>query len=219
MNKLNISEKIIQSGMVPVFYHEDLATCKNVIQACYDGGLRVFEYTNRGDKAVVNFPLLKQFVADNCKGMLLGIGSIINKKQAAKYIELGTDFIVSPILQEEVALICNSKNIYWIPGCATLSEIANAEKLGADIIKIFPGNVLGPGFVNAVKGPMPWLKLMPTGGVSPTKENLKAWFNSGIVCVGMGSKLLTKEAINNIDTLTAQVSKTLKLINDIKNNK
>lgn len=217
MDNLNISEKLEQSGMVPVFYHEDLTTCKNAIQACYDGGLRVFEYTNRGDKATVNFPLLKQYINDNYPDMLLGIGSVINKEQTEKYIALGADFIVSPILEEEMVETCNKNYKYWIPGCATLTEIARAEKLGADIIKIFPGNVLGPGFVKAVKDPMPWLKLMPTGGVAPEEENLKAWFNSGVVCVGMGSKLLTKEAISNTDMLTDKVSETLELINDIRN--
>jgi len=214
-----VSEKLVQSGMVPVFYHEDLETCKNVIKACYNGGLRVFEYTNRGEKAAVNFPLLKQYINDEYPDMLLGIGSIINQEQTEKYIALGADFIVSPILEEEVAEVCNKNDMYWIPGCATLSEIAKAEKLGADIIKIFPGNVLGPGFVKAVKGPMSWLKLMPTGGVSPTEDNLKSWFDSGVVCVGMGSKLLTKEAISNTDMLTVKVSETLKLINEIKNKK
>jgi len=216
---IKVSEKLVQSGMVPVFYHEDLATCKNIIKACYDGGLRVFEYTNRGDKASVNFPLLKQYINDHCPGMILGIGSIINKEQTEHFISLGADFIVSPILEEEIAETCNKRNMYWIPGCATLSEIARAEKLGADIIKIFPGNVLGPGFVKAVKGPMSWLKLMPTGGVSPEEGNLKAWFNSGVVCVGMGSKLLTNEAISNTKVLTVNVSETLKIINKIKKKK
>ena len=216
MNKKTISETITRSGMVPVFYHEDLSVCKDVIKACYNGGLRVFEYTNRGDKAAENFPLLKQFIAENCEGMLLGIGSIINKKQTEQFIGLGADFIVSPILEEEVAETCNEKNMYWVPGCATLSEIAKAEKLGADIIKVFPGNVLGPGFVKAVKGPMKWLKLMPTGGVTPEKENLSAWFDAGVVCVGMGSQLLNKESVKNTNSLTVKVSETLKLINEIR---
>ena len=217
MNKQLISETITKSGMVPVFYHENLETCKNVIKACYDGGLRVFEYTNRGEKAAENFPLLKQFISESCEGMLLGIGSIINGKQTKQFISLGADFIVSPILEEEVAETCNEKNIYWIPGCATLSEIAKAEKLGADNIKVFPGNVLGPSFVKAVKGPMRWLKLMPTGGVTPEKENLSAWFGAGVVCVGMGSQLLNKESINDTDSLTKKVAETIELIENIRN--
>jgi len=203
--------------MVPVFYHEDLETCKKVIKACYDGGLRVFEYTNRGEKAAENFPLLKQFISESCEGMLLGIGSVINGEQTEQFISLGADFIVSPILEKEVAETCNEKDMYWIPGCATLSEIAKAEKLGADIIKVFPGNVLGPGFVKAVKGPMKWLKLMPTGGVTPEKENLSAWFGAGVVCVGMGSQLLNKESIKDTDSLTKKVSETIELIDSIRN--
>ena len=217
MNQQKISETIIKNGIVPVFYHENLEICKKTIKACYDGGLRVFEYTNRGTKASENFPLLKEFINENCEGMLLGIGSIINKKQTEQFVELGADFIVSPILKDEVAEFCNSKNIYWIPGCATLTEIDKAESLGADIIKIFPGNVLGAGFVKAVKGPMPWLKLMPTGGVEPTKENLEAWFDAGVVCVGIGSKLLTKEALSNFEILKELVSKALLLTKSIKN--
>jgi 2-dehydro-3-deoxyphosphogluconate aldolase/(4S)-4-hydroxy-2-oxoglutarate aldolase len=217
MDKFKISETITKPGMVPVFYHEDLETCKKVIKACYDGGLRVFEYTNRGEKAAENFPLLKQFISESCEGMLLGIGSVINGEQTEQFISLGADFIVSPILEEEVAETCNEKDMYWIPGCATLSEIAKAEKLGADIIKVFPGNVLGPGFVKAVKGPMKWLKLMPTGGVTPEKENLSAWFGAGVVCVGMGSQLLNKESIKDTDSLTKKVSETIELIDSIRN--
>jgi 2-dehydro-3-deoxyphosphogluconate aldolase/(4S)-4-hydroxy-2-oxoglutarate aldolase len=217
MDKFKISETITKPGMVPVFYHENLETCKKVIKACYNGGLRVFEYTNRGEKAAENFPLLKQFISESCEGMLLGIGSVINGEQTEQFISLGADFIVSPILEEEVAETCNEKDMYWIPGCATLSEIAKAEKLGADIIKVFPGNVLGPGFVKAVKGPMKWLKLMPTGGVTPEKENLSAWFGAGVVCVGMGSQLLNKESIKDTDSLTKKVSETIELIDSIRN--
>ncbi len=205
--------------MVPVFYHEDLEKCKEVIKACYDGGLKVFEYTNRGEKATVNFPILKKYVAENCDGLMLGIGSIYTKEQAEKFINLNPDFIVSPIFDKEIAACCKAHEIYWIPGCATLSEIAAAEKSGADIIKIFPSNILGPGFVKAVRGPMPHLKLMPTGGVSPTLENLKSWFESGVVCVGIGSQLLTKERLKNIDLLKIEVKNTLDIIAGVRNQK
>jgi len=216
MSEKNITKSLMDAGMIPVFYHEDIETCKNVITACYKGGLRVFEYTNRGEKALENYPILKEFAAKNCEGMLFGIGSINNATQAASFIMLDADFIVSPFLDKDIASICDTNDIYWIPGCATLTEISTAEKHGADIIKIFPGNILGPGFVKAVKGPMPHLKLMPTGGVSPTKENLEAWFNAGVVCVGMGSNLLTKDAIAAPKTLEIQVRDTLHLINNIK---
>jgi len=218
MSKYGVGDALIGAGMIPVFYHEDIETCKNVIRACYDGGLRVFEYTNRGEKALKNYPLLKEFIKDNCAGMILGIGSINNVKQAESFIALQADFIVSPIFDKDIASICKKNNIYWIPGCATLTEIASAEKEGADIIKIFPGNILGPGFVKAVRGPMSHLKLMPTGGVSPTKENLEAWFKAGVVCVGMGSNLLTKDAISTPKILETKVFNTLILINKLKNN-
>ncbi len=217
MSKNIIGDELIKAGMIPVFYHEDLEVCKNVIRACYNGGLRVFEYTNRGDKALENYPYLKEFIKVNCEGMLLGIGSINNAKQAESFIKIQADFIVSPIFDKSISIICKTNNTYWIPGCATLSEISSAENEGADIIKIFPGNVLGPDFVKAVRGPMPHLKLMPTGGVSIEKENLEGWFKTGVVCVGIGSNLLIKKAINNPDLLESIVYKTLRLIDEIKN--
>ena len=216
MKKNKIAQAIINSGMIPVFYHEDLEVCKNVIQACYNGGLRIFEYTNRGNKALENYPLLQDFIKINCQGLLLGIGSVNNLKQAKKFIELNADFIVSPIFDPEIAEVCQSEDVYWVPGCATLTEISVAERAGADIIKIFPGNVLGPAFVKAVLGPMPHLKIMPTGGVAPTKENLEAWFRAGVVSVGMGSKLLTKEAIKSPKDMEKMVSETLNIIKEIR---
>ncbi len=217
MSKNIIGDELIKAGMIPVFYHEDLEVCKNVIRACYNGGLRVFEYTNRGDKALENYPYLKEFIKVNCEGMLLGIGSINNAKQAESFIKIQADFIVSPIFDKSISIICKTNNTYWIPGCATLSEISSAENEGADIIKIFPGNVLGPDFVKAVRGPMPHLKLMPTGGVSIEKENLEGWFKTGVVCVGIGSNLLIKKAIDSPDILESMVYKTLRLIDEIKN--
>lgn len=214
--KKTISEAIHNSGLIPVFYYPDPEVCKTVINACYKGGLRVIEFVDRGEAAVINYPELKQYIEKYCKGMILGIGSIINKKQAEKFIHLGADFIVSPILSKEIAISCKEHNIYWIPGCSTPSEIANAKILGADIIKVFPGEVLGPGFINAVLGPMPDLMLMPTGGVEPTEENLGAWFDAGAVCVGMGSKLFTKERITNPSLLVEKIQQTTEIINRVK---
>jgi len=217
-SRYQIAQKINQVDIIPIFYHDDLELSKKVIKACFDGGVRIFEYTNRGDSAKTNFPALKKFVETDCPGMLIGIGSIINKEQAISYIQLGADFIVSPILDRGIANACNDNDIYWIPGCATPSEIAQAEKWGADIIKIFPGNVLEPKFIKSVKGPMSWVKLMPTGGVKPTEENLKAWFEAGAVCVGMGSQLITRDIIQleQIDRLKQEVANTLDIIKKIK---
>lgn len=202
--------------MIPVFYYPEIDTCKTVLDACYKGGLRVAEFVNRGDAAIINFPVLKEYVQKNCPGMLLGVGSILNGEQAEQFIKLGADFIVSPILSEEVAQSCIDHGIYWIPGCATPTEISRAKALGADIIKVFPGDILGPGFIKAVLGPMPGLKLMSTGGVEPTEENLSAWFRAGAVCVGMGSKLLSSEGIKNPLKLTEKITQTIDIINSLR---
>ena len=215
--KNTTAQAINNSGLIPVFYHQDADSSKTVINACYKGGLKVVEYVNRGDAAMINFPVLKDHVQKYCPGMILGVGSVLNPQQAEKFIQLGADFIVSPILSKEIALACIDHDTYWIPGCATPTEIAKAKALGADIIKVFPGNVLGPGFIKSVLGPMPGLKLMPTGGVEPTKENLKAWFDAGVVCVGMGSKLIDKEMIARPELLVKKIKETIEIIRSITN--
>jgi 2-dehydro-3-deoxyphosphogluconate aldolase / (4S)-4-hydroxy-2-oxoglutarate aldolase len=197
LTKSQIGTIMDSAGMIPVFYHPDADIVKQVIKACYDGGCRVFEYTNRGENAKNNYPLLKQFVEEQCPGMILGIGTIINVFQAKEFVELGADFIVSPILDKKTGKWCFKNDIYWIPGCGTLTECIKALSFGADLIKLFPGNVLGPGFVKAVLGPLPMLRLMSTGGVEPTENNLGEWFKAGVVCVGMGSQLISSEMIKN----------------------
>jgi len=214
--KKTIIEALHNSGLIPVFYYPDLETCISVINACYKGGIRVIEFLNRGEGAIANFPELKQHIQESCRGMILGIGSTMDKKQAEVFIKLGADFIVSPVLSEEIALACNEHNIYWIPGCSTPTEIAKAKSYGADIIKVFPGEVLGPGFIKAVLGPMPDLKLMPTGGVEPSEKNLKTWFDAGAVCVGMGSKLFSRELIADPSLLEEKIKKTIEIIHRLK---
>jgi 2-dehydro-3-deoxyphosphogluconate aldolase/(4S)-4-hydroxy-2-oxoglutarate aldolase len=213
--KNTTAQAINSSGLIPVFYHQDADSSKTVINACYKGGLKVVEYVNRGDAAMINFPVLKDHVQKYCPGMFLGVGSVLNRQQAEKFIQLGADFIVSPILSKEIALACIDHDIYWIPGCATPTEIAKAKGLGADIIKVFPGNVLGPAFIKSVLGPMPGLKLMPSGGVEPTKENLKAWFDAGVACVGMGSKLIDQEMIARPELLVKKIKETIEIIRSI----
>jgi 2-dehydro-3-deoxyphosphogluconate aldolase/(4S)-4-hydroxy-2-oxoglutarate aldolase len=213
--KDTIINKIQEARIIPVYYHSDADTCKTVIDACYKGSIRVFEFVNRGKMAAVNFTLLKNHVQEKWPGLIFGAGSILNRQQAEKFIGLGADFIVSPILSEEIAQTCKDHGIYWIPGCATPTEIAKANDLGADIIKIFPGNVLGPGFIKSVIGPMPGLKLMPTGGVEPTKENLSAWFGSGAACVGMGSKLIDQKMTEHPELLTKKVKEVIEIINHL----
>ena len=215
--KSKIAQAIKNSGMIPVFYFHDIDSNISVVNACFKGGARVVEFVNRGDAAMINFPVLKEHVNKYCPGMILGVGSVLNRQQAEKFIQLGADFIVSPILSKEIALACIDHDIYWIPGCATPTEIARARALGADIIKVFPGNVLGPGFIKSVLGPMPGLKLMPSGGVEPTKENLKAWFDAGVVCVGMGSKLIDQEMIARPELLVNKIKEVIEIIRSMTN--
>ncbi len=187
-----------QTGIIPVFYHSDPEICFEVIKACYNGGLRVFEFTNRGDYAHEVFSVVNKRVAKELPEMILGTGSVMDAGTASLYIQLGTNFIVSPVIKEDMAIVCNRRKILWSPGCGSVTEISRAEELGAEIVKIFPGTqVGGPKFVEAVKGPMPWTSIMPTGGVEPTEENLSAWFKAGVTCVGMGSQLVSKDIIAN----------------------
>jgi 2-dehydro-3-deoxyphosphogluconate aldolase / (4S)-4-hydroxy-2-oxoglutarate aldolase len=206
--------KMKKTGIVPVFYHKDPDICRHVIKAAFDGGIKVFEFTNRGDYAHELFSELNKWAEKEVPDLVMGVGSIVDAGTASLYIQLGANFIVSPILNGDMAKVCNRRKILWIPGCGTLSEINNAEELGADIVKIFPGSsVGGPDFVKAVKGPCPWTSIMPTGGVTPTLENLREWFSAGVTCVGIGSNLITKEIIQKKDwtNLTKRISAALKI--------
>jgi 2-dehydro-3-deoxyphosphogluconate aldolase/(4S)-4-hydroxy-2-oxoglutarate aldolase len=216
-----VKGKIISRGMVPVFNHSDKEVAFRVVQACYDAGLRVFEWTNRGSGAAAMFSLVKEYIDTTCPGMVLGAGSVFDGEMCIKFHVMGAGFIVSPVLDAEMARVCKDLNILWIPGCGTLTEIHQAQKWGAEIVKIFPGDAVGgPGFVKAVLGPMPWAQIMPTGGVSPDPENLKAWFNSGVCCVGMGSQLFTRDRINEPDpkNLRTEIRNVLKIIEECRIN-
>ncbi len=219
-SRIDVAIKMKETGMIPVFYHPDIDVCKNVLKASYDGGVRVFEFTNRGDFAHEVFAEMNRYAMESLPEMILGVGSVVDPATAALYIQLGANFIVSPVLNPEMAKICNRRKIAWSPGCGSVSEISRAEELGAEVVKIFPGTqVGGPKFVSAVKGPLPWSNIMPTGGVEPTEENLKAWFHAGVYCVGMGSKLITKDLVNsgNFEKLTEDVKKALAIIRKIRN--
>jgi 2-dehydro-3-deoxyphosphogluconate aldolase/(4S)-4-hydroxy-2-oxoglutarate aldolase len=197
-SRIEVALKMKESGMVPVFFNNDIEVCKNVVKACYDGGARLFEFTNRGDFATLTFAALNQWAIKECPEMIMGVGSIIDEGTASMYLALGANFIVSPLIDEGTARVCNKRKVAWSPGCGSVTEIGRAHELGAEVVKIFPGSqVGGPDFVKAVKGPMPWASIMPTGGVSPTEENLKAWFEAGVTCVGMGSQLFPKEVLAN----------------------
>jgi 2-dehydro-3-deoxyphosphogluconate aldolase/(4S)-4-hydroxy-2-oxoglutarate aldolase len=195
-NKMQVLAAMSKTGMVPVFYHNDPEVAKNVVKACYDGGVRAFEFTNRGDFAQEVFTEVVKYAATECPEMIVGIGSIVDPGTASLYLQLGANFIVGPLFNPEVAKICNRRLVPYSPGCGSVSEIGFAQEAGCDLCKVFPaGNVGGPSFVNNVKGPMPWSMLMVTGAVEPTEENLTAWIKAGVTCVGMGSNLFPKDVI------------------------
>jgi 2-dehydro-3-deoxyphosphogluconate aldolase/(4S)-4-hydroxy-2-oxoglutarate aldolase len=217
--RLEVYHKISAHPLVPVFYHEDINICKRVVEACYAGGVRVFEFTNRGDFAHETFAELIKWAAVEFPDLALGAGTVVDGATAALFIQIGANFIVSPVVKEDMAKICNRRKIAWMPGTATLTEINFAEELGAEIVKVFPGFVLGPEFVKAAKGPFPWTSIMPTGGVEPTEESLTKWFRAGVTCVGMGSQLFPKEVLQKADYnwITAKVAECFKIISLLKN--
>ena len=198
-NKLQVLSVMKSTGMVPVFYHSDVEAAKQVVKAGYEGGVRAFEFTNRGDFAHEVFGELNKWVDRECPEMVMGVGSIVDPATAALYIQLGANFIVGPLFNPEVAKVCNRRLIPYTPGCGSVSEIGFAQECGCDLCKVFPGDVLGPKLVKGLMAPMPWSKLMVTGGVEPTEENLTAWFKAGVFCVGMGSKLFPKDKVEAED--------------------
>ena len=202
------------TGLVPLFYHSDISVAKEVLKACYEGGARLMEFTARGDFAFEVFSELVKYAAKDLPGMILGVGSITDAAAASFYMQLGANFIVTPVYRKDIAIVCNRRKVLWSPGCGSLTEIAQAEEMGCEIVKLFPGGSYGPSYVKAIKGPQPWTSIMPTGGVSPTKESIEAWFSAGVTCVGMGSKLISNEVIASGDYkgLENKVSKALALI-------
>ncbi|MBR5963223.1 MAG: bifunctional 4-hydroxy-2-oxoglutarate aldolase/2-dehydro-3-deoxy-phosphogluconate aldolase [Bacteroidaceae bacterium] len=194
-DKQAVLAKMGQTGMVPVFYNKDAETAKQVVKACYEGGVRAFEFTNRGDFAHEVFAEVVKYAAKECPEMAMGVGSVVDAATAALYIQLGACFVVGPLFNPDVAKVCNRRLVPYTPGCGSVSEVGFAQEAGCDLCKVFPGDVLGPKLVKGMMAPMPWSKLMVTGGVEPTKENLTSWFKAGVYCVGMGSKLFPKEVV------------------------
>ncbi len=214
LSHTEIKKLIQKQGVLPLYFHEDADVSIEVLQALYEAGVRVIEYTNRGDNALANFKKLKEMCADKYKDMCLGIGTIKSKDAAHAFIDAGADFLISPCWNDEILAVSNEKNYLWIPGCMTSTEIANAEAKGVTMVKLFPGSLLGPSYVTAVKDVFPGMQFMPTGGVSLDKSNLEGWFKSGVVAVGMGSKLISKEILaskdyNSITKLTLQAINTI----------
>lgn len=217
-NKLQVISAMKETGIVPVFYNADLEISKAVLKACYEGGVRAFEFTNRGDFAHEVFSEIVKYANKELPGMIVGIGSVVDPGTAALYIQSGANFVVGPLFNPEIAPVCNRRLIPYCPGCGSVSEVGMAQEAGCDICKVFPGDVLGPAFVKGLKAPMPWSQVMVTGGVKPTKENLEGWFKAGVTCVGMGSNLFPKEAIAAKDwgAITALCSEALNIIKAIK---
>ncbi len=217
-SRLHVLNTMIETGLVPLFYNGDIEVATKIVQACIDGGARTIEFTNRGDQAHIIFGELIRRFEDN-DDIILGVGSVVDQGTTSLYLQLGANFVVSPILDPEMVRICNRRKVACSPGCGTVSEISQAEELGVEIVKIFPGSQLGgAGFVKAVRGPMRWTRIIPTGGVSPTKENIYGWIEAGAACVGMGSKLITKEAVAAGDyaSITANVRQVLAWIKEAR---
>lgn len=210
-------QALLKQKLLPLYYHESANTSLAVLRALYMGGVRLVEYTNRGTNALSNFSELRKAVDAEMPDMLLGIGTIKNKEQAKQYIDAGADFIVCPSTNTEVADVTKNADLLWIPGCMTPTEIATAENAGAELVKIFPGNLLGPSYISAVKDLFPGLKFMPTGGVEVEENNLKSWFKAGVVAVGMGSKLITKDMMTQSDetSITNATVKALHLVQEV----
>jgi len=217
-SKIQVITAMKETGMVPVFYHSDIEIAKNVVKACYDGGVRVFEFTNRADFAQDVFAGLVKYVAKECPEMIMGIGSIVDAPTAALYIQLGANFIVGPLFNPEVAKVANRRLVPYSPGCGSVSEVGFAQEMGCDVCKVFPGDVLGAAFVKNLKAPMPWSNLMVTGGVKPEEANLKTWFDAGVTCVGMGSNLFPAEMMkaNDWAGITKLCSDALEIIKKVK---
>jgi 2-dehydro-3-deoxyphosphogluconate aldolase/(4S)-4-hydroxy-2-oxoglutarate aldolase len=218
-SRLEVLNSILDLGLVPVFYHPDQTVARQIVAACRAGGARVIEFTNRGDFAFQVFTRLAQYVAEREPEVMLGVGTIVDAPTAALYLAAGANFVVGPILNPEIARLCNRHKVAYLPGCATASEISQAEELGVEIVKIFPGSTAGgPAFVEAMLAPSPWTRMMPTGGVEATEENVQGWFCAGAACVGMGSNLIAKDlvAAGDFDAISTRVAQVLAWIKEAR---
>ena len=217
-DKLQVITTMQETGMVPVFYHADPAVAKLVIKACYDGGVRAFEFTNRGDFAHEVFAEVVKYASKELPGMIVGVGSVVDPATAALYIQLGANFVVGPVFNPAVAPVCNRRLIPYCPGCGSVSEVSAAQEAGCDLCKVFPGDVLGPAFVKGLRAPMPWSRLRVTGGVKPERANLEGWFKAGVTCVGMGSNLFPKDVIAAGDwaRITELCQNALQIIREVR---
>ncbi len=211
-SRMDVLTNVIETGLVPIFYHADAEVTRKVVAACVEGGVRGVEFTNRGDFALNVFTDVAQYFGKNNNRVILGAGTIVDAPTAAAYLNNGANFVVSPSFNPDVAKICNRRKVAYMPGCGTVSEINNAEEYGVEIVKVFPGeSVGGPSFVKTVLGPCPWTRMMVTGGVEATEASVTAWFKAGVTAVGIGSDLIRKEwlAAGNYDAISERVSQVL----------
>ena len=218
-DRMSVLAQMMDQGIIPVFYHPDVDVCRNVIQACANGGAKCIEFTNRGDFAAQTFLEVARHFAVADPSVVMGVGSIVDAPTAGLYIANGAKFVVGPLPNPDVAKVCTPRKIPYSPGCGSATEIGYAEELGCEIVKVFPGSsVGGPEFVKAMLGPCPWTRIMPTGGVEPTEESLKKWFGAGIVCAGVGSNLITKELLAAEDWagIEKKVRDTIALVRTIR---
>ena len=220
-DRITVYNIMLEDGLIPLFYNKDIDKTKKITEALVKGGSRILEFTNRGDLAIEVFSDLIKFCIKEYPDLIAGVGSVTDAPTAALYIANGANFIVGPSFSKEIALLCNKRKVAYIPGTATATEISIAEEFGAEIVKIFPGSTVGgPNFIKNILGPMPWSKLMPTGGVTAEESNIKAWFDAGAACIGMGSKLVSSKLVsegkyNEIASLTSEVLKIIKNIRKI----
>lgn len=218
--RIEVAEAMKKSGLVPLFYHEDVKTAIHIAKACYKGGATVLEFTARGEFAHEVFSELIKFAKREMPEMVIGVGSITDAAMASFYIQSGANFIVTPVFREDIAIVCNRQKILWLPGCGSLTEIAKAEEMGCEIVKLFPAIIYGHEFVKNVKGPQPWTSIMPTGGINPTKESIEPWMKAGVVCVGIGSQLIATDLIKqkNFEKLKNDVKNVIEIIKNCREN-
>jgi 2-dehydro-3-deoxyphosphogluconate aldolase/(4S)-4-hydroxy-2-oxoglutarate aldolase len=217
--RLEVLNKMVELGLVPLFYHADVEVAAKIVAACSKGGAKVIEFTNRGDFAYQVFSELVKRFATADPEVILGVGSIGDPGTASLYMANGANFIVGSVTNPQVAQLCNRRKIPYSPGCGTASEIAYAEELGVEIVKVFPGAAIGgPAFVKSVLGPRPWSRIMPTGGVDSTRENIEGWFKAGVTCVGMGSKLISKDLVakGDFEAITQKTAQVLEWIRNVR---
>lgn len=217
-SRVSVLNTIIHQGLIPIFYHHDAEAAQMILDACVNGGSGVIEFTNRGEGAWTVFNELIRHRQNTQLDVIIGVGSVVDEATAALFVNNGTDFVVGPVFNNDIARLCNRRKVAYIPGCGSMTEISNAEEAGVELVKIFPGSVLGPDFVKAIRGPQPWTRVVVTGGVIPDEANINKWFEAGATAVGIGSRLINNDWINagNYQQISNSVERVLNWIRPYK---